>query len=166
MADVNFTDEFFEPANPRKGDAEVSAGDGGNARPTADLADVDGHNDGFGEERQYPGKPAVGGPGGSGRGPSQDVPGDERNPKRKPKPSLVAEPNYWGEMAPNTGSHPESGKAPGDVARRRAGGLIQQSPAGRPAGGTEPSGSRAIPYPPGPSKDPTTELEGPETLEE
>ncbi len=53
-ADVEFNDDNFRPANPRKGDAEVSASDGGNARPTADLAEVDGHNDGFGEELQVP----------------------------------------------------------------------------------------------------------------
>ncbi len=163
MADVNMTDDMFEPANPRKGDAEVSASDIGNARPMSDLTAVDGHNDGFGEKLQYPGKPAVGGPGASGRGPSQDVPGDKRNPK----PSLVAEPNYWGEMAPNTGSHPASGKAPGDVARRRAGIVRPGEDAGAARATDLNMGNVVeIPNPPGPSKNPATELEGPETLEQ
>jgi hypothetical protein len=147
----------------------VTAVEGGNSRPTGDLADVSHHNDRFGDELQYPGKPGVGGPGGSGRGPSQDEPS-----KGQPKPSLVAEPNYWGEMAPNTGSHPASGKAPGDVARRRAGitrpgedlgagamtqqGVVQNGTAGRAV--------VEIPDPPGPSKNPAAEIEGPEVLEQ
>jgi hypothetical protein len=169
MTDVQFTNDDFRPANERQ--APMSA-DGGNERPTRDLLAVSLHNDKFGaDERQYPGKSGLRGPGGDGRGPSQEADGDKRNPK----PTLVAEPNYWGEMAPNTGSHPESGKAPGDIARRRrgagagggAGGLVQQSPSiGNGWLEGVYASERPIPNPPGPSKDPATELAGPETLEE
>ncbi len=164
---VEFTDDMFRPSNPRGGDTEATSVEGGNARPMADLVDVSHHNDKFGEVLQYPGKPGKGGPGGDGRGPSQDEPS-----RGQPKPTLVAEPNYWGEMAPNTGSHPASGKAPGDVARRRLGIVRPGEDLGTGAlqgGGSVSSDGRAvveIPDPPGPSKNPATEIAGPEILEE
>jgi hypothetical protein len=159
---VEFDDSMFKPANERQPGDKVTADEGGNARPMSDLADVSHHNDHFGDELQYPGKPGVGGPGGSGRGPSQDEPS-----KGQPKPSLVGEPNYWGEMAPNTGSHPASGKAPGDVARRRAGIIRPGEDLGVDSGALVQEGTIVeIPNPPGPTKNPATELAGPEVLEE
>ncbi len=88
--DVNFLDDYFRPVNIQGAPPEK---DDGNQRPMADLSAVEGHNDGFNEPGQYPNSiPEY------GRGPSQ-----RSGSKPAPKPTLVAEPNYWNEMAPTRG---------------------------------------------------------------
>ncbi len=107
MTDVEFTDEMFEPANPRVADA------GSNLRSTADLAEVSGHND------QLPvAKPML------GAGPTQareDRGWDEIDHPTVVKPPLESDSNYPAgiggfAMRPNTGDlervsrNPETGE--------------------------------------------------------
>jgi hypothetical protein len=103
MAEVEFTDEEFKPSNIRpvgQQDSETVV-----RKPSADLAGVDHHNDGFGARGEWPHAiPDL------GRGPTQDGGGEAP----AEKPVLDVKPNYpsgvggWA-MRPNTGESDTGG---------------------------------------------------------